>query len=137
MDELETTRRALAVEMERYQTLAAQHQLLLIDHDQLTARVDELEAENARLQAELDALTPEDPANVRAAAITALMTSTAPSDVATRAFLRDVYTAINLIRVHLGWSKEDEDSIVPRVIAGVRGGLGDPIPPESLPGGGG
>lgn len=103
----------------------------------LAQQVEKLTAEKVALQAQLDALTPDDPANVRAAAITTLMTSTTPSDVATRAFIRDVYTAINDVREALNLSRQTEETILPRVIAGVRGGLGDPIPPDALPGNGG
>lgn len=105
----------------------------------LAEQVEKLTAEKAALQAQLDALTPDDPANIRAAAITTLMTSTTPSDVAVRAFVRDLYTAINDVRQHLSLPRVTEDVILPRVITGVRSGLGDPIPqspPPVQPGGG-
>jgi hypothetical protein len=126
-----STARATITELATYRD-----QLHTLNVD-LAAQVETLTAEKAALQAQLDALTPDDPASVRAAAITTLMTSTTPSDVATRAFIRDLYTAINDVREALSLSRQTEETILPRVIAGVHGGLGDPIPPDALPGNGG
>lgn len=67
----------------------------------------------------------------RAAAITALMTSTDPFAVATRAFLRDLYTRLNDSRELQGLPRDQEPEIVARVVGGIEQGLGDISQPQT------
>lgn len=124
---------ALNSARESVAALTAERDQLSADKADLTLRLAVANKDKDTLQAQIGALTPDDPESVRAAAITTLMTSTAPSNVATRAFIRDLYTAINDVRESLNLPRESEESILPRVITGVRGGLGDPIPPTPNP----
>lgn len=61
----------------------------------------------------------------RTAAINALMVADDPISVAVRAFVRDIYTQINDIRVLHSLDRQLEQEIVVRVIGGIQTGSGD------------
>lgn len=61
----------------------------------------------------------------RQEAITTLLTSNEPRDVALRMLIRDLYTQVNDLRELHGLPRQLESTIVPRVVAGISEGFGE------------
>lgn len=127
MSEIETLNLALKVESERYEKLNLDNQDLQSRYDSLLIEFENLRDENSQLKKDLDKYgKPKSLADSRAEAIRIILASEDPLPLGVRGICRDLYTKINDILEHIGQPREDEENvIIPRLLAGIAGGLGD------------